>query len=220
MIRVPSAAPTPLLVGAATDLVTCGRRYHERSSDNLSAIEMCDCQTFATGRCFKCAAAVCGDHSVQVDGRRHCLGCARHIHELAAEQRRHAYEQARVETWRRAIDVITSQPPLGVSVGELHVVYKNRGAKFKIKRQSWIESGRTRGWAVGYLDRPSSITPDETWADHQILTVELDIVSLDWRATPKPITEYRVRAFTASCCWRTNSLGDRFLRRRSRMRST
>ena len=34
--------------------------------------ELCDCETFAVGRCSECRTWVCGDHSQLVEGRRLC----------------------------------------------------------------------------------------------------------------------------------------------------
>jgi hypothetical protein len=51
----------------------CGTRYNE--GEALPGGGVCDCGTYAIGRCKECGVEVCGDHSILQDRRRLCTKC-------------------------------------------------------------------------------------------------------------------------------------------------
>ena len=81
----------------------CGKEYHE-GSDAVTGTPKCACGTFAIGQCQECNAAVCGDHSRLVDGRRLCAPHAGALEQEAERERLERRERARFDVRAAAKD--------------------------------------------------------------------------------------------------------------------
>ena len=72
----------------------CDHRYQEGSGQPVGG-EICDCETFAVGRCARCRRPVCGDHSRLHDGKRVCVTCLESTARTAEEAQR-AWDEERL----------------------------------------------------------------------------------------------------------------------------
>lgn len=91
VLMVPQPMPTLHGMVMHPQPLSCVVRYHEGST---AVAEMCECWTFAIGRCCDCEASVCGDHSALWGGFRRCGRCIQRRKDAQA-----ADEKAKKEAW-------------------------------------------------------------------------------------------------------------------------
>lgn len=83
----------------------CGTEYQELTGDMSGRVAVCDCGTFAIGRCSDCDRNVCGSEacSTMHEGKRRCQDCMAPRRRVEAEARARAEAEASANRQREAL---------------------------------------------------------------------------------------------------------------------